>query len=148
MRGDLIVRFSICALIVLALGACCVIGGPLPDGPELELRVSALWNEERPPIGSTASVDFYVMLEDTGSWEPLALDEPYPIETATGALVDTFGFDVEVPLDGSKVAYRYEVELTVDGETYSPADYPSLSCESGVWWWYFRGRIDCSERER
>ena len=141
-------KLSICVLIVVALGACCVSGGPVQDGPEIELSVSALWNGTTPPEGSSAMVDFYVMEQGTGAWTPLELAVPYPVATPAGVLVDTFRYESELPMSGAKVAYRYEVALTVDGETYSPADYPALTCESSVWWWYVAGSIICSERER
>jgi len=142
------VRFILTTLALLMCGACCVIGGPLEDGPELSLCVSATWGGATPPIGSTAAVDIYSMIEGTGQWTPVVLDEPYPIVVATGALVDTFCFDWQVPENGDRMTYRYEVELTIGDQTYSPADYPELVCESGEWWWLFAGRIRCSERER
>lgn len=148
MKGVRIVKLSIGVLIVLALGACAVIGGPIQDGPEIELRVSALWNGTTPPEGSTAMVDFYVMEQGTGAWTPVELAVPYPIATPAGVLVDTFRYESEVPTTGERVTYRYEIALTVGGETYSPADYPALACESAVWWWYFAGSVVCSERER
>jgi len=143
-------RFSVCALLVLALGACCVIGGPISDGPEIDLCVSALWNGETPPAGSSALVDFYVMSESVGNWTLVdnGLDVPYPADAA-GVLIDTFRFPYEIPTTGEKVTYRYEADLTVAGETYTAADYPDvLICESGEWWWFFAGAIFCSERER
>ena len=141
-------KLSVCVLLVLVLGACCAIGGPISDGPEIDLFVSALWNGETPPAGSSATVDFYVLAESVGSWNLIALDLTYPVDAA-GVLVDTFRYPYEIPTTGEKVTYRYEVDLSVGGELYTAADYPSaLTCESGVWWWFFAGAIFCSERER
>jgi hypothetical protein len=149
MRGVLIMKLVLIVLAALALGACCCFGDQLTDGPEIVLTASALWNEATPPIGSSATVDLYVMPEGAGEWTVIQFDAPYPIDPGTGALVDTFRFDYEVPLSGEKVTYRYELDLTVAGVLYAAADYPAeLSCESGVWWWYFGGRIHCSELER
>lgn len=141
-------KLSVCVIVVMLCSACCVIGGPIQDGPELDLCVSALWNGTTPPGGSTASVDFYVMEQSSGAWTPIVLDEPYPIAIPAGVLVDTFRYQYAVPDDGSRVTYRYELTLIVAGETYSPAEYPSLVCESGEWWWIFAGSLECSERER
>jgi hypothetical protein len=148
MRGVQIMRLVMLAILILSVAIGCAHGDALHDGPEISLCVSVLWNGEPAPVGSTAAIDFYVMREGTGSWELVSRDEPFPIMTETAALADTMFFDYDVPEDGGRVTFRYEVELTVDGEIYSPADYPELVCESGVWWWYFRGSIECSERER
>ena len=55
--------------------------------------------------------------------------------------MDTFWFPFAVPLNGAKVTYRYELDLSVGGEVYS------FACESGMWWWYAAGEIHCRERE-
>lgn len=142
-------KLILIVLVALALGACCCFGDQLVDGPELTLKASALWNETTPPIGSEGSVDLYVMSEDAVEWTVIELDIAYPMEIETGALVDTFRFDYEVPISGEKVRFRYELDLTVAGVIYTAADYPDeLSCESGVWWWYFGGRVHCSEEKR
>ena len=142
-------KLVLIVLAALALGACCCFGDQLTDGPEIALEASALWNETTPPIGSEASVDLYIMPEGAVEWTVIELDVPYPIDTGTGALVDTFRFDYEIPITGERVTFRYELDLIVAGVTYKAADYPdALSCESGVWWWYFGGRIHCSEEER
>lgn len=147
MKWEVIMKVLVATLVVVLLGACCVIGGPLPDGPEIELKVAARWNEQTPPTGSSAIVDFYVMLEGTGNWTILLLDVPYPEDG--GVLLDTMRLDYEVPLNGDHVTYRYEIDLTVGGVIYTAADYPEdLACESGKWWWHFGGKIYCSEGPR
>lgn len=142
-------KLILAALAVLVIGAGCVSGGPLADGPEIDLCVAATWNGEPPPAGSTALVDFYVMEEGVGHWALVALDVPYPDDA--GVLVDTFCYPYDVPTTGARVTYRYEVDLTVNDVTYRADDYPDeLICESGVWWWWspFAGAIFCSERDR
>lgn len=136
----------VCVFVVMALSACCLIGGQLTDGPELDLRVSAKWGSETPPEGSSATVDFYVMDQAVGSWTELEFDVPYPL--VVGVMVDTFVYQWQVPLTGEHVATRYEVDLTVAGVTYTAAEYPQLACESGEWWWIFAGKVYCEERER
>lgn len=145
MRGWLLMKLIAVVMVLLALGACCIFGGQLTDGPEIELLVSATWGGEVPPVGSTASVDFYVLAEGIGTWNPIQLDVPYPEEA--GVLVDTFRFEYEVPTSGARVTYRYEVDLTVAGVTYTAEAFPELACESGEWWWYFGGAIWCEERK-
>lgn len=147
MKGALIMKVLFVSVLALFLGACCVFGGMLTDGPEINLKASALWNEQTPPPGSTATVTFYVLAEGVGSWNLVQSDVPYP--EIAGVLVDTFRFPYEVPLTGERVTYRYEMDLTVGGITYAAGDYPDvLTCESGEWWWYFGGRLRCSEEER
>ena len=133
-------------IMVMALGACCLLGGQLADGPEISLWSVALWGGAIPPEGSTAMVDLYVMVEPTGTWSVLELDVPYP--EVAGVLVDTFWYEYEVPLTGERVTYRYGIDLTVAGTTYTAQDHPELACESEEWWWYFGGSVLCGERER
>jgi hypothetical protein len=149
MRGETLMKCCLIVLVALSLGACCCFGGELGDGREIYLEASARWAGEVPPIGSSATVDFYVMVEGVGNWLPAVdgTDVPYPVD-GTGALVDTFKFPYGVPASGERVTYRYELDLTVGGTTYTAADYPSLACESGEWWWYFAGRLYCSESPR
>ena len=128
---------AVAALLVLT---ACGHGGQLTDGPEVALGTVVLWAGETPPAGSTATVDFYEMLEGTGSWSLVAGGVPYP--QVAGALVDTFWYDWQVPLTGEKVTYRYETSLVVGAEVYN------FVCESAVWWWYAGGEVHCSERER
>lgn len=148
MKGTLIMKLILVVLVALMVGACCSFGGELVDGPEIELKAAARWAGEIPPAGSSATVDFYVLAESVGSWNLIAPDLTYPVDAA-GVLVDTFRLDYEVPINGEHVTYRYELDLTVAGVTYLAADYPdALTCESGVWWWYFAGRLFCSEGAR
>lgn len=149
MKGVLIMKVVLIVLAALVLAACCCFGDQLTDGPEIALEASALWNETTPPLGSAATVDLFVMPEGAVEWTVIELAVPYPTDPATGALVDTFRFDYAVPTTGERVTFRYELDLVVAGVTYGAADYPAaLSCESGVWWWYFGGRVRCSEEER
>lgn len=143
-------KLVLISLLALSLGACCCFGGELVDGPELDLKAAARWAGEIPPVGSSATVDFYVMAEGVGNWTLVegGSDLPYPVDGA-GALLDTFRFPYEVPATGEHVTYRYELDLTVGGTTYTAEDYPdALICESGVWWWCFAGRLLCSEGPR
>lgn len=147
MRMEDIMKVLLVTAVLLVSGACCVIGGPLTDGPEIELRVSALWNEATPPPGSSATVDFYVLAEGESDWTVLELDVPYP--NLAGVLVDTFRYNYDVPITGERVTYRYEVDMIVGGVTYRALEYPeALVCEGGTWWWYFGGRVLCSETGR
>ena len=132
-------KVCLVALAALALSACCLFGGQLTDGPEIDLGVTATWAGETPPPGSVATVSFYVMAESVGSWTLVQAGVPYPQDA--GALVDTFWYAYEVPTTGEKVTYRYEVGLVVGGEVYN------FVCESAVWWWYAAGEVQCSERE-
>ncbi|MCK4512637.1 hypothetical protein KAW64_12910 [bacterium] len=134
-------KVALVALAALALSACCVFGGQQVT-PHVDLSVSMLWAGELPPAGTTAVVDFYLMAEGTGSWDLIELDVPHP--GLSGTLVDTFWYacPVALPADGTKVTYRYEVDMTVGGEVYS------FACESGEWRWYAAGAIHCCERER
>lgn len=136
-----------CVVALMALGACCLLGGEI-DGPELDLRVAARWNNEIPPSASSATVTFYVMDQNVGQWVIIdgGSDVPYPM--TADAMVDTFVYEWFVPLTGEHVTTRYEVDLTVAGVTYTALEYPELACESGVWWWLFGGRVFCEERER
>lgn len=148
MKGMLIMKLTLIVLVALSLGACCCLGGELLDGPEIELKAAARWAGEIPPAGSSATVTFYVLAENVGSWNLVEADVLYPVDAA-GVLVDTLRFDYEVPLDGEHVTYRSELDLTVAGVTYTAEDYPdALACESGAWWWYFAGRLFCSEGAR
>lgn len=147
MKREDVVKTCLVAVLVVVLSSCCVLGGQLVDGPEIELKAVALWGGTTPPPGSSATVDFYVMSETMGMWNLIWEDVPYPEEG--GVLVDTLRRDYDVPLDGGKVTYRYEMDLTVGGVTYTAEDYPvDLTCESGVWWWYFAGGLSCSESPR
>lgn len=148
MKGQLIMKLTLIVLVALSLGACCCFGGELLNGPEIELKAAARWAGEIPPEGSSATVDFYVLAENVGSWNLIEPDVPYPVDAA-GVLLDTFRFEYAVPLDGAHVTYRYELDLSVAGVTYTAEDYPdALACESGAWWWYFAGRLYCSEGGR
>jgi len=132
-------KVCLVVLAALALSACCLFGGEM-GSRDIDLGVSARWDGALPPPGSVATVDFYVMTEGTSSWTLIDLDVPYP--EASGALVDTFWYQYNVPTDGSHMTYRYEVDLWVGGQVYN------FSCESGMWWWYAAGAIQCKERER
>ena len=132
-------KLCLVALMALALSACCVFGGQM-GSTAIDLGVAARWDGGLPPPGSVATVDFYVMAEGAGSWTLIDLDVPYPEEN--GALVDTFWYAYEVPTNGTHVTYRYEAHLGVGGQVYN------FSCESGMWWWYAAGAIQCKERER
>ena len=127
------------ALAVLLVAAACSHGGQM-TGRGIDLGVAATWNGELPPVGTTATVDFYVMTEGTGSWLPIEFDVPYP--GAEGTLVDTFWYEYEVPANGDKVTYRYEVDMNVGGEVYS------FTCEGMDWWWFAAGGLHCRERAR
>ena len=134
-------KLAAVVLTALALSACCVFAGPLPS-TGIDLGVAATWAGELPPPGTTATVDFYLMAEGTGSWTLVEGNVAWP--GFEGTLVDTFWFEYTVPEDGAHITYRYEVDLTVDGATHS------YSCESGNWWWYAPdlGEIQCMERAR
>lgn len=140
-----LMKLTVAVMMVMALSACCLIGGQI-DRPELDLRVAAKWGGEILPAGSSATVDFYQMDEAVGIWNVLELDVLYPEEG--GAPVDTFAYEWQVPLTGEHVTYRYEVDVTVGGVTYTAEEYPELACESGEWWWIFAGSVFCEERER
>jgi hypothetical protein len=141
MNKEVRMKVALVVATALALTACCVFGGPLPS-TGIDLSVSATWDGVLPPLGTTAVVDFYLMAEGTGSWVPLELNVPYP--GFEGTLVDTFWFEYELPVDGTHMTYRYEVDMTIDGATHS------YVCESGHWWWYAPdlGEVCCRERAR
>jgi hypothetical protein len=132
-------KLCLAVLVVLLTVVACSHGGQMAN-TAIDLGVAARWDGALPPPGSVATVDFYVMVEGTGSWVPIDLNVPYP--QAMGALVDTFWYQYNVPTNGDHVTYRYEVDLAVGGEVYN------FSCESGMWWWYAAGEIYCKERER
>ena len=132
-------KAALAVLAILLVATACGYGGQM-TGRGIDLGVSATWNGTLPPLGTTATVDFYVMLEGTGNWTPIELDVPYP--GAEGTLVDTFWYEYEVPANGDKVTYRYEVDMTVGAEVYS------FVCEGNEFWWYAAGEIHCRERER
>lgn len=132
-------KLCLVALAILLAATACSHGGQMAD-VGIDLGVSATWGGALPPLGTTATVDFYVMLEGTNNWTLVELDVPYP--GAEGTLVDTFWYEYEVPANGDKVTYRYELDMDVGGEVYS------FVCEGGVWWWYAAGAVHCGERAR
>ena len=134
-------KAALTVLAILLVSTACSHGGQQTT-PDVDLSVSMKWAGELPPLGTTAVVDFYLMAQDTGSWELIELDVPHP--GVAGTLVDTFWYQcpIPLPLDGTKVTYRYEVDMEVAGEVYS------FVCESNVWRWYGAGEIHCEERAR
>lgn len=134
-------KAALAVLAILLVATACSHGGQQVSR-DIDLSVSMTWAGELPPPGTTAVVDFYLMAEDTGNWELIELDVPHP--GAAGTLVDTFWYEcpIPLPLDGTKVAYRYEVDMTVGAEVYS------FVCESEQWHWYAAGAIHCGERAR
>ena len=132
-------KLGLVVAMALALTACCMFGGEL-QSTGIDLGVSMTWAGGLPPAGTTATVDFYLMVEGTGNWALVEADVPFP--GFEGTLVDTFWYEYEVPTNGDHITYRYEVDMDVAGEVYH------FACEGNEWWWYAAGAIHCGERER